>query len=77
MQDDYYNNPNMKRGENQQVMMDEDDEDSKIAAEESILNGHLECVKVEAQLITQEGEMITKIERSMINDVNYDMRGYL
>lgn len=27
-------------------------EDDKISAEENILNGHLECVKEEAQLIT-------------------------
>lgn len=29
-----------------------DYEDDRIAAEENILNGHLECVKEEAQLIT-------------------------
>jgi hypothetical protein len=28
-------------------------------------------------LITQEGELITKIEKSMVNDANYDMKGYL
>jgi len=27
-------------------------DDDRIAAEENILNGHLECVKEEAQLIT-------------------------
>ena len=45
----------------------EDDED-KIAAEENLLNEHLACVKEEAQLITQEGELITKIERQMVNE---------
>ncbi len=52
-------------------------DDDRIAAEENILNGHLECVKEEAQLITQEGELITKIEKAMVNDANYDMKGYL
>ena len=52
-------------------------DDERIAAEENILNGHLECVKEEAQLITQEGELITRIEKAMVNDANYDMRGYL
>ncbi len=52
-------------------------EDDRIGAEENILNGHLECVKEEAQLITQEGEMITKIEKAMVNESNYDMHGYL
>jgi hypothetical protein len=55
--------------------MDEDED--KIAAEENLLNEHLACVKEEAQLITQEGELITKIERQMVNEAQYDMRGYL
>jgi hypothetical protein len=41
------------------------------------LNEHLACVKEEAQLITQEGELITKIERQMVNETQYDMKGYL
>lgn len=41
------------------------------------MNGHLECVKEEAQLITQEGELITKIEKAMVNENDYDMKGYL
>ena len=52
-------------------------DDDRIGSEENMLNGHLECVKEEAQLITQEGELITKIEKSMVNDANYDMKGYL
>ena len=52
-------------------------DDNRIAAEENILNEHLECVKEEAQLITQEGELITRIEKSMVNEQNYDMRSYL
>lgn len=28
-------------------------------------------------MITQEGELITKIEKAMVNDSNYDMKGYL
>jgi hypothetical protein len=28
-------------------------------------------------LITQEGELITKIEKAMVNEANYDMHGYL
>jgi hypothetical protein len=64
--------------------MQQDDDDymaidgeERINAEENILNGHLECVKEEAQLITQEGELITKIEKAMVNEVDYDMKGYL
>jgi hypothetical protein len=34
-------------------------------------------VKEEAQLITQEGELITKIEKAMVNEIDYDMKGYL
>lgn len=38
------------------MLQDDEDmfygEDDRIAAEETILNGHLECVKEEAQLIT-------------------------
>ena len=52
-------------------------DDERIAGEETILNSHLECVKEEAQLITQEGELITKIEKAMLNEANYDMKGYL
>ena len=52
-------------------------EDDRISAEENILNGHLECVKEEAKLITEEGELITRIEKAMVNDSNYDMGGYL
>mmetsp|Transcript_8795 Transcript_8795/g.6535 ORF Transcript_8795/g.6535 Transcript_8795/m.6535 type:complete len:144 (+) Transcript_8795:1048-1479(+) len=58
---------------------DEDDdlEQDRMEAEELILNAHLECVKEEAQLITQEGELITKVEKAMIHEADYDMRGYL
>ena len=63
----------MLQDEDEMMMID----DEKIAAEENILNGHLECVKEEAQLITQEGELITKIEKAMVNEAEYDMKGYL
>jgi hypothetical protein len=56
---------------------DDFDDEDKIAAEENLLNEHLACVKEEAQLITQEGELITKIERQMVNEAQYDMKGYL
>ena len=52
-------------------------DDDRITAEEAILNTHLECVKTEAQLITQEGELITRIEKAMVNEQDYDMEGYL
>lgn len=52
-------------------------DDDRITAEETILNTHLECVKAEAQLITQEGELITRIEKAMVNEQDYDMEGYL
>lgn len=57
--------------------LDVDEDENKIAAEENLLNEHLACVKEEAQLITQEGELITKIERQMVNEAQYDMKGYL
>ena len=59
------------------LMIDIEEDEDKIAAEENLLNEHLACVKEEAQLITQEGELITKIERQMVNEAHYDMRGYL
>lgn len=52
-------------------------EDERLGAEEIILNSHLECVKEEAQLITQEGELITKIEKAMVSESNYDMKAYI
>lgn len=45
-----------------------DSQELRIIAEENLLNGHLDCVKEEAQLITQEGEIITKIEKAMANN---------
>lgn len=61
-------------------MQDEDEmmnDDERISGEETILNSHLECVKEEAQLIQQEGELITNVEKAMLNEANYDMKGYL
>ena len=57
-EDDHYMQPSSNGGN----LLDDEDEE-KIAAEENLLNEHLACVKEEAQLITQEGELITKIER--------------
>ena len=45
--------------------------------EENVLNYHLECVKTEAQLITVEGEIITTLEKAMVNNESYDMEAYL
>ena len=42
-----------------------------------MLNYHLECVKTEAQLITVEGEIITTLEKAMVNGEAYDMEQYL
>lgn len=52
-------------------------EDERMRAEETILNTHLEAVKEEAQLIQREGEMITTLERAIMNEEEYDMREYL
>jgi hypothetical protein len=46
-------------------------------AEEGVLYSHLECVKQEAQLITIEGELITKLENAMGDGEIYDMAAYL
>lgn len=45
--------------------------------EEKVLYNHLECVKQEAQLITVEGEIITKLENAMSEGDQYDMQEYL
>lgn len=45
--------------------------------EEAILNSHVECVKEDAQLLTEEGELITKLQTAMTNDEDYDMAEYL
>jgi len=58
-------------------MYDSQLEDERMRAEENILNTHLEAVKEEAQLIQREGEMITTLERAIMNEEEYDMREYL
>jgi hypothetical protein len=45
--------------------------------EEKVLYNHLECVKQEAQLITIEGEIITRLENAMSEGDQYDMHEYL
>ena len=45
--------------------------------EEKVLYNHLECVKQEAQLITMEGEIITRLEHAMSEGEQYDMHDYL
>lgn len=45
--------------------------------EEKVLYNHLECVKQEAQLITVEGEIITRLENAMSEGYDYDMSEYL
>ena len=70
---------------NEQAMQQQNDmyaesqvlEDERMRAEETILNTHLEAVKEEAQLIQREGEMITTLERAIMNEEEYDMREYL
>eukprot|EP00352_Strombidinopsis_acuminata_P007423 CAMPEP_0176361784 /NCGR_PEP_ID=MMETSP0126-20121128/17988_1 /TAXON_ID=141414 ORGANISM="Strombidinopsis acuminatum, Strain SPMC142" /NCGR_SAMPLE_ID=MMETSP0126 /ASSEMBLY_ACC=CAM_ASM_000229 /LENGTH=65 /DNA_ID=CAMNT_0017717475 /DNA_START=2509 /DNA_END=2706 /DNA_ORIENTATION=+ len=59
-------------GSDQDQMLEE-----RMNNEELVLNTHLECVKTEAHLITMEGELITKLEKAMINDEDYDMKEYL
>ncbi len=48
-----------------------------MAEEEFILNGHVECVKEDAQLLTEEGELITRLQTAMTNETDYDMKEYL
>jgi hypothetical protein len=45
--------------------------------EERVLYNHLECVKQEAQLLTIEGEIITRLENAMSEGDTYDMNEYL
>ena len=42
-----------------------------------MLYNHLEWVKPEAQLITVEGEIITRLENAMGDGDQYDMNEYL
>lgn len=51
--------------------------EERLTEEENVLNYHLECVKQEAQLITVEGEIITTLEKAMVNNESYDMDNYL
>jgi hypothetical protein len=57
--------------------MDEMPLEERLVDEENVLNYHLECVKSEAQLITVEGEIITTLEKAMVNNEDYDMDAYL
>ena len=52
-------------------------EDFRLREEEKVLYKHLECVKQEAQLITHEGEIITRLENAMGDGEQYDMLEYL
>jgi hypothetical protein len=51
--------------------------DIMLMEEEKVLYNHLECVKQEAQLITIEGEIITRLENAMSEGDQYDMHEYL
>lgn len=57
--------------------IEEAEEEQRLLAEEGVLYAHLECVKQEAQLITVEGELITKLENAMGDGDPYDMNAYL
>ena len=48
-----------------------------LAGEGSILNCHVECVKEDAQLLTEEGELITRLQTAMTQEQSYDMRQYI
>ena len=47
------------------------------ASEENILNSHVDCVKIDAQLLTEEGDLITSLQQAMGNDEEYDIQKYL
>lgn len=55
----------------------DEDKDIMLMEEEKVLYNHLECVKQEAQLITIEGEIITRLENAMSEGDTYDMQEYL
>jgi hypothetical protein len=52
-------------------------EEQRLLAEEKVLYNHLDCVKQEAQLITVEGEIITRLENAMGDGDQYNMEEYL
>lgn len=51
--------------------------EEKMAEEETILNGHVECVKEEAKLLTKEGEIINKVQNAITKGEGFDMADYL
>ncbi len=60
------------------ISQDIDDPTEEILAmEEAILNRHVECVKEDAQLLTEEGELITRLQTAMTNEQDYDMKHYI
>ncbi len=58
-------------------VQDDEMKDMMLLEEEKVLYNHLECVKQEAQLITVEGEIITKLENALSEGDQYDMQEYL
>ena len=64
-------------GNEEDALDQQDFEEERLRAEESIYNTHLDAVKEEVQLIQREGEMITTLEKAIKNEEDYDMRDYL
>jgi hypothetical protein len=57
--------------------MTEEQNEEMMIKEEQILNGHVECVKEEAKLLTREGEIINQIQNAITNGEDFDMNEYL
>jgi hypothetical protein len=57
--------------------MTEEQNEEMMIEEEQILNGHVECVKEEAKLLTREGEIINKIQNAITSGEDFDMNEYL
>jgi hypothetical protein len=59
-------------------MLSEDQQNEEMMAEEEvILNGHVECVKEEAKLLTKEGEIINRVQNAITKGEDFDMAFYL
>jgi len=48
-----------------------------LADEEEIVNLHTECVKEDAMLLTDEGQLITTMQSTMREAQDYDMASYM
>jgi len=59
------------------LQLTEEQNEEMMVDEEQILNGHVECVKEEAKLLTREGEIINRVQNAITQGEDFDMQEYL